>query len=153
MAGSAPLLAQRASAPRPNILLIVADSLPAHALGCYGNQEIRTPGIDLLARGGARFLFHAAASPDSARGWASLLSGLTPRQHGAAGGQAGSGFSKAQIISHLLAKSGYNCGFAGHWPFGGEGGQRYGFQDWHPAAAASGFQAAAISQEAIGFLA
>ena len=40
---------------RPNILLILADDLADWMLGCYGNKEIRTPNIDLLARSGMRF--------------------------------------------------------------------------------------------------
>jgi len=48
---AAPLFAQRPAPPaRPNILLILADDLAAWMLGCYGNREIRTPNIDLLAR-------------------------------------------------------------------------------------------------------
>ena len=40
---------------RPNILVILADDLAAWMLGCYGNQEIKTPNIDNLARAGVRF--------------------------------------------------------------------------------------------------
>ncbi|MCU0361718.1 MAG: sulfatase-like hydrolase/transferase [Bacteroidales bacterium] len=42
-------------APRPNVLLILADDQRADALGCAGNTYIRTPNIDRLARGGTRF--------------------------------------------------------------------------------------------------
>ena len=41
-------------APRPNILIILADDLGYSDLGCYGG-EIRTPNIDRLAREGLRF--------------------------------------------------------------------------------------------------
>src|SRR5688500_11892678 len=61
---AAPLLAQRApSARKPNILLIVADDLAAWMLGCYGNKEIRTPNIDLLARAGVRFANNFVCTP------------------------------------------------------------------------------------------
>ena len=41
-----PLLAQKGSAgPAPNIVLVVANGLPAWTIGCYGNTEIRTPNI------------------------------------------------------------------------------------------------------------
>ena len=42
-------------AGRPNILIILADDLAAWMLGCYGNKEIKTPNMDLLARSGIRF--------------------------------------------------------------------------------------------------
>ena len=48
---------------RPNIILIVADDLGYGELGCYGQQKIKTPAIDQLAREGMRFTqFYAGAS-------------------------------------------------------------------------------------------
>ena len=40
--------------PRPNILMIVVDDLRP-MLGCYGDERIKTPNIDRLARGGLVF--------------------------------------------------------------------------------------------------
>jgi hypothetical protein len=45
---------QPTSAPRPNILLILADDMGFSDLGCYGS-EINTPNLDKLAVGGLRF--------------------------------------------------------------------------------------------------
>ena len=61
-AAAAPAFA-KAAARRPNIVLVVADDLGAWMLGCYGNQVIRTPNIDLLARSGTRFSRPATAKP------------------------------------------------------------------------------------------
>jgi arylsulfatase A len=44
-----------AAAPKPNILLMVADDLGYRDLSCYGAEKIATPRIDSLARDGARF--------------------------------------------------------------------------------------------------
>ncbi|MGH7956693.1 MAG: sulfatase-like hydrolase/transferase, partial [Opitutaceae bacterium] len=38
----------------PNILLVTADNLGFGDVGCYGNQQVRTPTIDALAREGVR---------------------------------------------------------------------------------------------------
>ena len=38
-----------------NIVVIIADTLRARHLGCYGNTEVRTPSIDTLAATGVRF--------------------------------------------------------------------------------------------------
>src|SRR5215467_10768759 len=93
-AAAVPLAAQRKKAEdsrkatppiagtRPNILLIVADDLPAWALGCYGNKEIRTPNIDLLARAGTRFQHNFVCTPICSASRATLLTGRTPKQHG-----------------------------------------------------------------------
>jgi len=43
------------AAPRPNVVLIVADDLGRGDLGCYGATKIATPNIDRLAREGVRF--------------------------------------------------------------------------------------------------
>jgi arylsulfatase A-like enzyme/Flp pilus assembly protein TadD len=39
----------------PNVVVITIDTLRADHLGCYGDQQIRTPNIDALAAEGARF--------------------------------------------------------------------------------------------------
>jgi hypothetical protein len=40
---------------RPNIIFIMADDLGYGDLGCYGQQQIKTPNIDRLALHGTRF--------------------------------------------------------------------------------------------------
>ena len=40
---------------RPNILVIVSDTLRAASVGCYGNNRIHTPNIDAFAARSARF--------------------------------------------------------------------------------------------------
>ena len=68
------------AAPRPNILLILADDLGYSDLGCYGG-EIATPNLDRLAAGGVRFRqFYNATRCCPTR--ASLLTGLYPHQAG-----------------------------------------------------------------------
>ena len=67
---------------RPNIVLIMADNQPADLLGCYGNDEVKTPHLDALAQRGQRFdqafCVNAMCSPCRA----SVLTGLMPSQHG-----------------------------------------------------------------------
>jgi arylsulfatase len=41
--------------PRRQVLLVTTDTLRADALGCYGNEEVRTPNLDRLAGEGLRF--------------------------------------------------------------------------------------------------
>jgi arylsulfatase A-like enzyme len=131
LASAAPLLAQD-RAPRPNILLILAESLPAFALGCYGNQEILTPNLDLLARGGTRFTFHAACAPSPRAGRTSLLTGLVPHQHGLDDQPEAvpASFATATMISDLLAGAGYHCGYVGPWGLGDDAKPQHAFQEW-----------------------
>jgi arylsulfatase A-like enzyme len=74
------LAADKPLGETPNILLILVEGLPAFALGCYGATEVRTPGIDRLAKTGTRFLNHYAASPVPDKARAALLTGRTPMQ-------------------------------------------------------------------------
>jgi arylsulfatase A-like enzyme len=97
--------ATKTPAERPNILLILADQLPSWILGCYGNNEVRTPALDRLAQTGLRFLHHFACAPAPAPGRATLLTGCTPMQLGDADA-ASSGDSP---LSKALAGVGYAC--------------------------------------------
>jgi arylsulfatase A-like enzyme len=74
--------AKKAAPDRPNILLLVADNLPQWVIGCYGNQEIKTPNIDHLSKLSVRFKDNMTASPAPGPGRASLLSGVAPGQSG-----------------------------------------------------------------------
>src|SRR5262249_24810409 len=77
------LYAQKKAPPAsPNILLIVAEDVGAWMLGCYGTKEIRTPNLDLLARGGTRFANHFASTPSPAPSRATLFTGRLPGEHG-----------------------------------------------------------------------
>ena len=119
-------------------MLILADDLAAWMVGCYGNKEIRTPNIDLLARGGARFANSFVCTPICSPSRATLFTGRTPRQHGIHDfltaqpvadppqGQkdAPASFKNEVMISDILAAAGYNCGYAGKWHMG---------EDRHPA--------------------
>jgi arylsulfatase A-like enzyme len=40
---------------RPNIILVISDTLRTAYLGCYGNERVRTPHIDAFAASGTRF--------------------------------------------------------------------------------------------------
>ena len=70
----------QAVAPRPNIVLILADDLGYSDIGCFGS-EIATPNIDRLARSGValtQFYNQARCCPTRA----ALLTGRYPHQVG-----------------------------------------------------------------------
>ncbi len=131
-AASAPLFAQKGSRP-PNIVLIVADDLAAWMLGCYGNREIRTPNIDLLARAGTRFQTNLVYTPAGSASRATLFTGRLPRQHGIQDvltAEPPPSFEKEVMISDLLSGAGYNCGYAGKWDMGNDAKPQHGFKYW-----------------------
>src|SRR3954454_17564542 len=76
-----PAIAQ--DAPRkPNVLFIVADDLAAHAVGAYGNKQVRTPNLDRLAAAGVRFNNAFCNSPVCTASRQSFLTGRYPRTVG-----------------------------------------------------------------------
>lgn len=146
-AGAPAVFAQRrgarpAAAPRPNIVLILTDDLPAWALGCYGNPEIRTPNIDAFARAGTRFMNSLVCTPVCSASRATLFTGRTPNQHGILDfltpnpvadppqGQAAppDSFARQTMLSDLLHAAGYRCGYSGKWHLGSDQRPGHGYE-------------------------
>jgi len=66
---------------RPDILLVVIDTLRADHVGVYGSERPTTPHIDALAGEGSHFRRAYAQSSWTLPSVASLLTGLLPHQH------------------------------------------------------------------------
>ena len=87
--------AKKPAPPPPSLLLLAPDNLPAWILGSYGNREVLTPNLDLLAKTGTRFLNHSACAPEPGLGRATLVTGRTPMQlHDSETAPAGDGLAK-----------------------------------------------------------
>jgi len=108
-------------APRPNIVIIMADDVGYSDLGCYGS-EIATPHLDALAAGGVRFTqFYNVGRCCPTR--ASLLTGLYPHQAGvgrmldSAGSDAYRGdlTPRSVTIAEALKPAGYRNYAVGKW--------------------------------------
>ncbi|HUT25208.1 MAG TPA: arylsulfatase, partial [Sumerlaeia bacterium] len=108
-------------APRPNIVLIMADDMGYSDIGCYGG-EIRTPNLDRLADNGLRFTqFYNTGRCCPTR--ASLLTGLYPHQAGVGhmmGDQGLDGFRgdlnrECVTIAETLREAGYGTYMSGKW--------------------------------------
>ena len=61
-APAAVISADAVPAPKPNIVLILADDLGYGDVGCYGATKVKTPNIDRLATEGRRFTDAHSAS-------------------------------------------------------------------------------------------
>ena len=110
-----------AAAPRPNIILIMADDLGFSDIGPYGG-EIATPTLDTLARNGLRFSqFYNTARCCPTR--ASLMTGLYPHQAGIGHmmvdydrpGYRGDLNKTSVTIAEVLRTAGYRTAMCGKW--------------------------------------
>ena len=137
LAGVACLLqtspAPAAPAPRPNILVILADDMGFADLGCYGS-EIPTPNLDKLAADGLRFTqFYNAGRCCPSR--ASILTGLYPHQTGVGHmkedwgepGYRGRLNDRCVTIAEVLDTAGYFTAMSGKWHVG----QNFGVVPWN----------------------
>ncbi len=122
------------AAPRWNVVLILADDLGWHDLGCTGSTFYETPAIDRLASQGMRFTTAYAACNVCSPTRASIMTGKYPaRLHTTNffGGERRGALLPPKYRQSLpleettLAKAfkqgGYRTGFAGKWHLGGKG--------------------------------
>jgi arylsulfatase A-like enzyme len=67
---------------RPNILMIMVDSLRPDFLGFSGRDPARTPNIDAIASGGVFMSQNICPMPSSVPSRATIFTGLFPHSHG-----------------------------------------------------------------------
>src|SRR5207247_757782 len=73
---------QPAAPDRPNVLVLLVDTLRADHLGCYGAGPSPSPNLDRLAERGLVFEQAIAQAPWTIPSVATILTGLHPRSHG-----------------------------------------------------------------------
>ena len=112
------------AAGRPNIIYILADDLGYGDLGCYGQQDIRTPNLDRMAREGMRFTRHYSGASVCAPSRSSLLTGLHTGHTPIRGNQEVFPEGQAPLpegtltVASLLRGAGYATGAFGKWGLG-----------------------------------
>lgn len=111
------LVRGHAEAPRPNIVLIIADDLTARYLPAYGGTDLKTPHIDRLASEGVLLTNGYTSTAMCAPTRAQLYTGLFPVRNGAYP-------NHSQIRPHVrtlpdyLKEVGYRVGLNGKRHFG-----------------------------------
>lgn len=114
------------AAETPNVIFILADDLGVGDLGCYGQEKIKTPNLDRMAREGMRFTEFYAGHSVSAPSRCALLTGkhtghAVIRDNWDKGktveGQMGMP-ADTVTMAQMLKQAGYSTGFIGKWALG-----------------------------------
>jgi len=98
------------SADRPNLVLIIIDTLRADHLGCYGHDEIETPYIDALAENGVRFENAASHIPFTLPAITSIMSSTLPPTSGVHYNEGFFVDTKTRTLAEIVSENGYATG-------------------------------------------
>ncbi len=102
---------------KPNIVLFIADDMSWHDIGCYGNQDVKTPNINQLAKEGIRFTDSFTATAMCAPTRQQLYTGLFPVRNGAYPNHS-QVYKGTRSMVHHLKNLGYRVGLGGKTHFG-----------------------------------
>ena len=112
------LAAQEPAPAAPNVILLMADDLGFGDVGFTGNQTVRTPHLDRLAREGVRLDRFYAAAPVCSPTRASCLTGRHPYRSGITWAFAGALPTAELTIAEALGQAGYAPAHLGKWHVG-----------------------------------
>jgi arylsulfatase A-like enzyme len=111
-------------AAKPNIIFIMADDLGYGELGCYGQEKIKTPNLDRMAREGVRFTRFYAGCTVCAPSRCALMTGQDTG-HCTVRGNAGKETNHPQMlragdvtVAEVLQQAGYATALIGKWGLG-----------------------------------
>lgn len=111
------------AAPRPNIVLVMADDQGWGDTGYNGHPELKTPNLDALAASGLRmdrfYTAHFNCSPTRA----SVMTGRHPNRMGTF--SPGAPIRAQEVtVAQVLQGAGYATGHFGKWHLNGKNGDR-----------------------------
>jgi choline-sulfatase len=138
-AASAPSGSRAKAAKKTNIVFILTDDHGAWAVNAYGCGDIRTPNLDRLAAGGARFTRAYACTPVCSPSRMTYFTGKLPCHHGVQDWLLSDELREPEprryldgqtTFSELLARNGYTLGQCGKWHMGGDEHAQAGFTSW-----------------------
>ncbi len=113
-----PIIAQSLLSESPNVILIMCDDLGWADVGFNGNDDIKTPNLDRLARSGVIFDRFYAAGTVCSPTRASCLTGRNPNRMSIPTANAGHMKPQEITLPELLKEEGYTTGHFGKWHLG-----------------------------------
>ena len=105
---------QAVKAPAPNLIYIFADDLGYGELGAYGQEKIKTPHLDRLAKEGALFQNAFCTNSICSPSRACVLTGQYNHTNGAVD-LSGKVLPGKQMLAIEMGKAGYETAMIGKW--------------------------------------
>jgi len=99
--------ASQATSDNPNILLLTVECLRYDYVGFNGNENIKTPNLDCIAKKGVVFDNYFVQAPFTIGSLPTLLTGLYPFHHGDAISSGGKSAHRIGIFADELVANGY----------------------------------------------
>lgn len=110
--------------PRPNVIIIVSDDQGWGDVGYHGFNDIHTPNIDALAKGGTVFPQAYVSASVCGPSRAGLLTGVYQQRFGIYGNFKQNHIPQNQpMIMELMKQAGYTTGVIGKWHMGAPTGR------------------------------
>ncbi len=106
---------------KPNIIYIVSDDLGYGDLGSYGQNQVKTPRLDRMAKEGLRFTDHYAGHTVCRPARLVFLTGKHTGHTAIAGNNMHVLPKGSQTVTSLLKDAGYVTGGVGKWALGNVG--------------------------------
>lgn len=136
-----------------NLLLITLDTTRADRLGCYGYAAARTPHLDGLARGGARFEHAYTPATLTLPSHATIMTGTYPTFHKVHYNGTFKVGDSAVTLAELCKQGGFTCGASvGGYVLHSQFGLNQGFDQYFDRFVASDRRAVEVTDDAIGFI-
>ena len=128
---------EQPTAPKPNVIILLADQWRAQATGYAGDPNVKTPNIDRLAAESINFRNAVSGMPVCCPFRASLMTGQRPLTHGVFMNDVQLD-TNAVSLGKVFTSAGYQTGYIGKWHLDGHGrlqyippgNRRQGFQYW-----------------------
>ncbi len=115
---------------KPNIIFIMSDDHASHAMSCYGSRINKTPNLDRIAEGGARFDNCFCTNSICTPSRATILAGTYNHINGVTTLSTPMD-NRLETFPKLLQSAGYQTAVYGKWHLGtGENHCPTGFDDW-----------------------
>ena len=116
---------------KPNIVLVFGDQWRAQAFGYAGDNNVKTPHLDALAKQSLNFKNAVSCCPVCCPARASLLTGQLPLTHGVFVNDVSLG-TDATSMAQAFAQGGYDTAYIGKWHVDGRGRSNYIHPDHFP---------------------